>query len=404
MATGHLRHYVEHFLAPHPAREVKELYWSTTILDFAMSLVMVFEPIYLYQQNFSIEQILLFYAAVYVLYFFLLPIGGRICRQHGYEHTILLSSPFLILYYLSFFAISYNHWFGAIAIVSLVIQKILYWPSYHSNFATWSQQAETGREISNMWSLSAFAAAAAPVIGGVIVVFVGFKTLFVVVSGLILLSNVPLLRTPEFFIPKPFSYIGAMKRLVKKDNRRPFLAFVGYGEEFLALVLWPIFVSLVIPNMLSLGAIVSLAMMVNVVVILYIGGLVDDGGKMQVLRSGAFFTAGSWLVRTLVAGGLGVFLIDSFYRVAKNMVGVPLTALIYDEARRGDATAQIIFFEMALAVGKIIAAFAAIALFRLFPDAWPYIFVLAAGFTLLFAVMIERRGDPHDGIVAAPVP
>ncbi|MFA6604005.1 MAG: MFS transporter [Patescibacteria group bacterium] len=403
MATGHLRHYVEHFLAPHPAREVRELFWSTAILDFAMSLVMVFEPIYLYSQKFSIEQILLFYAAVYVLYFFLLPIGGRICRRHGYEHTILLSSPFLILYYLSFFAISYNQLFIAAAVVALAIQKILYWPSYHSNFATWSQQAETGREISNMWSLSAFAAATAPVVGGVIVAFLGFKALFIVVSVLILLSNAPLLRTPEFFIPKPFSYGGALKRLVKKDNRRALLAFIGYGEEFLALVLWPIFVSFVIPNMLSLGAIMSLAMMVNVVVILYIGSLVDDGGKMQVLRSGAFFTAGSWLVRIFVGGGLGVFLIDSFYRVAKNMIGIPLVALLYEKARCDGATEQVIFFEMALSVGKILAALAAVALFRIFPDAWTPIFILAAGFTLLFAVMIDKRGETPDETIVAPV-
>ncbi len=394
MATGHLRHFIEHYLAPHPNREVKEILQSTTILDFAVSLVMVFEPIYLYSQGFSIEQILLFYAGVYVLYFFLLPIGGRVCRSHGYEHTILLSSPFLILYYLSFFAIAYNHFFIVAAIVSLAIQKVLYWPSYHSNFATWSQQAESGREISNTWALASFASAAAPLLGGLIASAAGFKVIFVVAAVLILASNIPLLRTPEFFIPKPFSYGRAVGRLFQKKHRRKFWAFVGFGEEFVALVLWPIFISTVIPNMFSLGVVMSLAMIVNVAVTLYVGGLTDDGGRVPVLRSGAFFAAGSWLVRILVTGGLGVFLIDSFYRVAKNMIGVPLTSLIYDDARGEAATETVVFFEMALSIGKIAAALLAALLFRVFPDGWAAVFVMAAVFTVLFTALKEKRAEP----------
>ncbi len=397
MATGHLRHFIEHYLAPHPSREVKEILQSTTILDFAVSLVMVFEPIYLYSQGFSIEQILLFYGAVYILYFFLLPIGGRICHSHGYEHTILISSPFLILYYLSFFAIAYSRLFIVAAVISLAIQKILYWPSYHSNFATWSEQTESGREISNTWAMASFASAAAPVLGGLIAAAAGFKIIFVVAAVLILASNIPLLRTPEFFVPKPFSYGRAMGRLVQKKNRRKFLAYVGYGEEFVALVLWPIFVSTVIPDMFSLGVVMSLAMIVNVVVTLYVGGLTDDGGRLPVLRSGVFFAASSWLARLLVTGGLGVFLIDSFYRVAKNMIGVPLTSLIYDEARGEAATETVVFFEMALSIGKILAALLAALLFSIFPDGWAAVFIMAAVFTALFAVLNEKRREAVAG-------
>ena len=394
MPTGHFRHYLEHYLAPHPSQEVRELFISTAILDFATSAVMIFEPIYLYTLKFTLEQILLFYIAIYVFYFLLLPIGGRICRSHGYEHTILFSSPFLILYYVSFFAISYSHFFIIAAVAALVIQKILYWPSYHSNFATWSDQAEGGREVSNMSALAAFASALAPVVGGLIIAVAGFRTLFAAVAVLILASNIPMLRTPEFFVPKPFSYGAALKRLGKKENRRSFLACLGFGEELIALVLWPIFIALIIPNLFSLGAIISLSMLANVLVTLYVGSLCDDGGKLPVLRSGAVYTAGSWLARLLVGGGLGIFLIDSFYRVAKNMIGVPLTALFYDDARRGAATETVVFFEMSLALGKILAAVLAIVIFRLFPGFWGGIFILAGIFTVFYAAMRDGSERP----------
>lgn len=394
MATGHIRHFIEHYLAPHPTQEVKELFISTSILDFAVSAVMIFEPIYLYKQGFSLQQILWFYVAVYVLYFFLLPIGGRICRRHGYEHTILFSAPFLIIYYLSFFAISYNRVFIAAAVIALAIQKILYWPGYHSNFATWSEKTERGREISNLSALIAFTSAMAPVIGGLVVALWGFKTLFIIVAVLILASNIPMLRTPEFFMPKPFPYVEAFGRLLQQQNRRSFWVFVGYGEELIVLVLWPIFAATIVSDLFSLGIVVSLSMLANILATLYIGSIVDEGDRVPVLRSGTVFVAGSWLARIMVSSGLGIFLVDSFYRVAKNMVGVPLMAMVYDGARRGGTAETVVFFEMALSVGKIAAALLAMVVIHFFPGFWPAIFVLAGLFSALFLLMRDQSGPP----------
>ncbi|MEY4745066.1 MAG: hypothetical protein RL272_1011 [Candidatus Parcubacteria bacterium] len=390
MPTGHFRSYIEHYFAPHPSRQVRELFISRAILDFATGSVMLFEPIYLHSIGFSIPQVLLFYGILYVLYFLLLPLGGKICRRHGYEHTILFSSPFLIIYYLSFFAIPLHPVFAPIAIVALVIQKILYWPGYHSNFATWSDKVEQGREISTMAAVAGLAATLAPAFGGAVIATWGFRAMFVIAAVLILLSNVPLLRTPELYMPQAFSYGAAMRRVAEPRRRRRLLAFMGFGEELLALVAWPIFIALVIPDYGSLGAVVSVAMLANVAATLYVGRVSDDGGRGPVLRSGVIYTAASWVARILVTGGFGVFLMDSFYRVAKNMVNVPLLAFLYDDARNGQVMDEVVFFEMALSLGKIAAAFIGAAIFAYLPSPWTFVFCLAAGFTALFAVMPER--------------
>ncbi len=390
MPSGHFRSYIEHYFAPHPSRQVRELFMSRAMLDFATGSVMLFEPIYLHAVGFSIPQVLLFYGVLYVLYFLLLPLGGKICRRHGYEHTILFSSPFLIIYYLSFFAIPQSRIFIPVAIVALALQKILYWPGYHANFATWSDKVEQGREVSTMAVLAGLAATLAPAFGGVVIATWGFRAMFVIASVLILLSNVPLLRTPELYMPQAFSYAAAMRRIAAPEQRRKLVAFMGFGEELFALVAWPIFIAMVIPDYGSLGAVVSVAMLANVAATLYVGRVADDGGKGPVLRSGVLYTAASWAARVLVTGGFGVFLMDSFYRVAKNMVNVPLLALLYDDARGGQVMDEVVFFEMALSLGKIAAAFAGAAIFAFLPMPWTIVFFLAAGFTALFAVMPAR--------------
>lgn len=392
MPTGHLRSYVEHYFAPHPSQQVRELFMSRAILDFATGSVMIFEPIYLWSLGYSMSWILLFYGAVYVLYFFALPIGGMICRRHGFERTILLSSPFLIVWYLAFFAIPLHPAFAPLAIVSLVIQKILYWPGYHANFATWSEKKEGGREVSNMAVFGGMAAILAPAFGGFLISVGGFRALFIAASVLILASNVPLLRTPELFMPQRFSYAGAFRRLARPEHRRSLFAFIGFGEELIALVAWPLFIAAAVSGYAVIGLVVSLAMFVNVLATLYIGRISDDGAKVPVLRSGVIYTTASWLVRPLVAGSLGVFLIDSFYRVSKNMVNVPLVALLYGGAKSGNTVMEdVVFFEMALSIGKALAAGGAAVLLLAWPGSWTPVFLLAAAFTVLYAFFRERR-------------
>lgn len=397
---GHFNHYLEHYFAPHPAREVREIFWSTAILDFAVAAVMVFEPVFLYSRGFSIPQILLFYAAIYVAYFFLLPFGGRICRRHGFEHTILWSSPFLILYYLSFLAINYDQAFIVLAGVFIVIQKVLYWPGYHSDFAAYVNGSETGREVADMSAMASLAAAMAPLIGGIIAASAGYPALFIVVAILILLSNIPLLRTPEIFVPRGFSYGGAIKRLVERKNRRSFLALLGFGEELYALAVWPLFIAAVVKTPFAIGTLTAISALATILVVLYVGRLSDEGDRAAVLRNGAVYTSGSWLVRLLAAGGLGIFLSDVFGRVAKNMMAIPLVCQIYDSAR-GNETETVVFFEMTLSVGKAVAAFAGAAIFAFCPRPWPVIFIAAAAFSLLYALMGDTRR--HDGGTIAAV-
>lgn len=392
MPANTLHHYVEHYFAPHPSQQVRELFVSKAILDFAAHSVMLFEPIYLHQKaGFSVPQVILFYTVLYVLYFFLLPVGGRICRRNGNERSILLSSPFLFIWYIALFAIPLHPVFIPIALAAIVIQKILYWPGYHADFAAWGVTQERGKEVSNTVALTGIIATLAPAFGGFIIATLGYKVLLIGAAVLILLSNIPLLKTPEFFVPQEFPYLPALKRQFEKANRRATLAFIGHGEDIVAFAVWPLFIAMIIPDTVSLGLVVSVAMLVNIGVILYAGRLSDEGDRTGLIRSGATFAVFAWLLRPLTAGSLGVFLMDSFYRISKSMFGIPLVASRYDFATGDHVMESIISFEMALALGKASAGIIAAAILWKFPDAWALTFGLAAAFTALYAFMPRAK-------------
>ncbi|MEA3249025.1 MAG: hypothetical protein U9Q03_01560, partial [Patescibacteria group bacterium] len=309
-------------------------------------------------------------------------------------HTMLFSSPFLVLFYLSLFAIPTSPIFLGVAVISTVLYRTLYWSGYHANFATWMKSKEAGKEVSNRIALTAIASAFAPLIGGAVIVSFGFGALFIVVTMLILLSNVPLLRTPEMFVPKKFSYGKAVRRFVKRFGSTHFLTFFALGESFIALTAWPIFIVIMIPDLLVIGFLVSFARFINVLVTLYVGRLSDEDRRDSVLYSGTVFTIGSWLVRPLISGPLGVFLIDSYYRVSRNMTIVPFWSTAYGVAKKEGVMSTIIFQEMSLAFGKACAGVLAILMFYIFPaNPWPAIFVLAAMFTALYS-LLPRSARP----------
>lgn len=381
------RNFYYKYFANGLTRQVKELFWSTAILDFAASAVGIFEPIYLYTLGFSVSQIILFFIAVYVFYFLILPLGGKFARARGYEHSILFSTPFLILYYLSLFAIPYHQFFIVSAVISLAIQKTLYWPGYHADFARFGIDGARGREISNLVVLSSLVSILGPAFGGIVIETVGFKVLFIIASFLILISNLPLLVTPEKFEPVPFSYKEAMKNLVKPENRRQFFAYMGFGEEHIASFLWPIFIFLMVKEYVSIGFLISASVLVATVLTLYIGRVTDEESRHEVLKIGTIFTFFTWLMRILVVSGLGVFMADSLYRISRRVLGVPLIAITYDQAKKTSVMKNIIFFQMALVLGKLLISVLTLILLFFFPSSWIAIFVLAAAMTLLYAFL-----------------
>jgi len=386
-----LKNLAASFFAHNLTRQVKELYSSALILNFATSAINIFEPIFLYLvfiSRFNLSQtlqmVLVFYLLVYIVYFFVLPLGAKFARRFGYENSIAFSTVFTIIFYASLFQMGNDINFIYSAIVAYAIAKAFYWPAFHSDFARFSVDGEQGRQIGNLTVLLAAVAIIAPLFGGFVLEYFGFSVLFVIVIIVAVISNVPLLVTKEEFKPRPFSYFGAYKRMFGKKNRKKFIAHLGFGEELIALVIWPIFIYVVIEDFLKLGILVSVSIALAVFVYLYIGRITDKADQKAVLKFGVIFSVFGWLARILTRSILGVFFVDSYSRIAKQVIAIPFTAVTYEKAQDTDVMTGVVFFEMSLVVGKILAIVLSLLLLFIFAPGWNAIFILGGLMTLLY--------------------
>ncbi|PWB38602.1 MAG: hypothetical protein C3F02_02720 [Parcubacteria group bacterium] len=377
-------------------RQVRELFISTTLVNLALAMVMIFEPIYLYKIGYNLQSIMLFYLITYIFYFLLMPIGAKFAKRYGYEMSIFVGTILFILFYLALFFIARYPILFYLSPIILAIQKTFYWPAYHADFARFSDDSEEGRELSSMTVATSLVYVIGPAIAGFIVVNWGYGALFTLASVIFLASNIPTLITREEFAPSLFSYGDTYRNLFNRKNRRSFLAYAGYGEELVVLVIWPIFISLIITNMFDLGLIVALATLVTTIITFYIGKLTDYKNKRPVLYLGSAIYAISWYIRLFITTTVGVFFVDSLSRLGKNVVTIPMTAITYENAKDLQADKHhhlmsgVVFFEMSLVIGKLFAILVIYGLlFLVSADiiAFKLTFILAGGMTLLYMLL-----------------
>ncbi|MFH0951598.1 MAG: MFS transporter [Patescibacteria group bacterium] len=380
-----------HYFSKHLSKQIEELYVSVAIMDFALAAMGFFAPIYLYNIGYPLWQIMLFYLSGYLLYFFLIPFGGQYVGRYGYEKSMMIASLALAGHYLLLFIIP--SWPAAfwLAVLLFAVQKMFFWPAYHADFGKYSYRNDRGSQVSGLVALDQTVFIFGPLIGGIIIKFLGFPVLFGVAILLILLSNVPIFMTTEKIKQIRFAYKDSLAYLTDKKRRSQLVAYLGFGEEIVSWIVWPIFIFLIVKDYFSIGFIVAGASLITVLITLYVGKLFDRGQKNKMIGFSTILYSLSGLGRIFTGSSGGVFVFDSMQKFFKNGLYVPILAGLYEKTKPGkDLLLQGIFYEQALSLGKIFVALL-IMLIALFTDGYLAAFVIGAGVSLLYLFILRTE-------------
>ncbi|MFH0873896.1 MAG: MFS transporter, partial [Candidatus Komeilibacteria bacterium] len=267
--------YLGTFLPHQLSPEVKELYTSSIMMNFGLAMVQMFEPIYLYSIGYSLPMIMWFFLVVYGLYFIWIPLGAKFAGRFGTERSIELSTIFISLLYICLFAVQYDHHLFYVAAVLYALQKMFYWPAFHADFAQNAASSERAREVSSLTVATSLVFVAGPILAGYLITIGGFGWLFILASLIFLLSNLPLMTTEEKFVPFSFPYWRTYRSLFSATFWRLKLSYLGYAEEFVVMVVWPVFIALIVKDDFRIGLVISLMVLVSTVVTLVAGKFAD---------------------------------------------------------------------------------------------------------------------------------
>jgi MFS family permease len=386
------------FTFHHFDKELSELYISHTIRRFALAMVIIFEPIYLFLYfDKSFSAVLLFFASIALLYGLFVPFGAKIMVKLGLKKAMLFSVPLLFLYYLVLWQIELFPFFFLLALALRVIYALFYWPAYHTDMARSSKKGLRGEQVGASLVVYNLASVIGPFIGGLLVFELGFPILFIVVLILLLVSVVPLFFSKEIHEVYTDSYKKAFRQIFSRKFYKESIAFAAFGfDQGVSFFIWPIFMFVLAINYESMGLITSGALFLSLIFTLYIGKLVDRLSRRRLLRIGSILTAAAWFFKTFIRTPLDAFLAHTIYRFAFTSSNVPYRAIMYDKASEDKRFIDrfIVFREMSHNLGRALIFIILAIVFFFVPVSKIYlIFPLAAIFALFF-MLLGHENEP----------
>lgn len=362
--------------------EMNHFYWSVFIMTFGESLISIFVPIYLYNLGFKIPQILLFYFLVSMYFVIFSYFGAKVTAKIGEKHSILISTPFLVIYYIGLiFVDSYNFLLFILPLL-LALRMILFNYGYHLNFINHSEKTKRGQELALFGIVTLLATISAPYLGSILATF-NFTILFIISSFLIFLGTVPLFFSKDKCEKIDFSIYSLFQKIKSKENRGNFISFSGYAiESIIGRTIWPIFLIIIIGTINKTGLIISVSMLVSLLAFYFVGRLTDKLNRIRLLKIGTILYFFAWIGRIFADTAFKVLFVDSYKNLSEKILHLPWSAHSYDLAKRKNYFEFIVSREIIFNLIRIVVFPVLILIFWI--DFYPFIisFIVASIFSI----------------------
>jgi MFS family permease len=334
-----------------PHKELTQVYISAALRSFAISLIGLFVPLYLYQEmGFSLPQTLSFYILYSIIFAISTPLAAKFCTRFGVKHSVLFSTPVYIIFIVLLYLLPTVAIPLAILSVPAGISLAFYWMGMNLAFHHASDHKHRGEELGKNRSFNILASMLGPLLGGSLITFIGFKAVFTLASAILFLSTGVLLLGKENHVRYHFS----VRSLVDRRHWQNSLFFVSRGTMVMANgVVWPLFAYSILGNYVSLGIVGFLLSGISAALLWIVGRYSDRTDKRTIIRGVTGFESLSWFIRAISSTATHIFGATIFSALTIGIRESPLGALEYDKAQ-GNVASYFVTREIFICLGRIL--------------------------------------------------
>jgi len=363
-------------------KELDEFYASVALKSLAESFIGIFVPIYLFTLGFSIASIAVYYIVYFTTVSLFMPVSMWLNSKIGIKKVMALGIFTLLAYFMLLNGLNGTMSYLPVAL-TCGISVSLYFSSYHIEFSKFCDRKEEATEISMVKIMTLAATSIGPVIGAFLITGMSFSFLFLIVSVILIFSLFPLFLTKDVVIKSPdFS----LRRIIGIDSKGKALAYQASGIlNIVSGVFWPLFIFMVLKEIVSLGIIVSLTSILMLVFIFAIGKLADKR-KNDVIGAGMLFGSFSWITRLMFLSPLGIFFNNFYSSLSSLTIEIPFSKMIYQKAKKSrDIGDYFLFREFNLCIGR-----AVILAVIFFTGGMVEVFIASFFITFLFTPLLRE--------------
>lgn len=341
------------------SQNLKMLYVHRLVMLLGSSLTGLFLVIYIYNELGGINGVLYYSLLSYGFMAITVPLGAILMSKIGQKNSLILSFPFLAIFYLSLMKLPVDPvLFIHLALFGIILHKTLYWAPFHTDFSKYSSKKNRGTSVAVLRSIRYFISIIAPVIAGLILTDLGYTSLFAIVLIIVGLSVLPLLALEDDKEEYSWTFVGTYKQLFKPANRKLLYSYMADGaENIIGVMIWPVFLfNLLDGQYFSIGVLSSVIMLISIIIQMFTGNLVDKGNKKSLLKLGSALYSLGWIFKIFVTTAFQVFIASIYHNFSLILLRTPFNALIYEkQADQGSYVDEYtVLREISLSFGRLI--------------------------------------------------
>lgn len=344
-----MMHHVHQHLFKGRMREIDEIYVSMSLRSFAISVVAIFIPIYLYKLGYSLQSILFFYMLIYVFKGLAEYFACNLVSRFGAKHIIALSLPLTSVSFIFLLTQGVYHWPLWILALANALPLSLFWLPYHDDLSKAKHSKEVGKEVGKIQFLINVSSALGPFIGGIIAGFFGMAYALLFATVVMMFAVVPLFKSPEITKRRSLS----MKNFSLKRDIRDMIAYSGVGlENISSMIVWPLILFFIIESYTKLGSIATISLFVAITASIYMGKVTDKYEKRKVMRVSGITHSLSIAARFVATTVNAAYLVNILSSVTHVVMIVPFVSEFYMRADEEPRAEYILGMEIAVDIAR----------------------------------------------------
>jgi MFS transporter, YQGE family, putative transporter len=344
-------HHSLHFLLHN---KLSEFYMMFILRSLGFSMINLFLPIFIFGLRNSLFDLITFFFFQFLTALIFSPFAAKLSTKIGNAHTMLFSSPFLILFF--FLLYYFNPLKIGLVFLGFLIgfSEAFFWLPFHEEFSFISKTKKMGKEIGVYRIFGVIIAMLGPALGAIIIVFLGFNFLFLLTILLLLICQIPLLLSKDIKPRQKFVF----KNIFKLEKFPDFLQHISIGAiSFSTMVLWPLFLFLIIIDFLIIGSISILAQFANIFMIFVVGKKINSKNSIIINKIGAVLFSLTVIIRAFVSNIFQATIVWIFGGIFWPLFSIPVESRVYEKSKHSNKLEFFVARELFLNLGRFFMLF-----------------------------------------------
>lgn len=384
---------------------LRMLYGIRSVKEVTSKMIFFFLPLFLYDLGPKLTMLDVFgfndfqkgmiSVAAYFIFFrvamitSVMWVGKAVVNWLGSRNAMVISRVLAILVFLLLKESANIHWLIFAAALLDGLEGAFFWPLFHSVFGKNAVKRRVGEDLGILSFIQQFIAMAAPAIGGLLVIILGYESLFMVglifsFLGIIFAVS---LDDEKFTVEPKYKQLFAW---LKEDRFRKMCAsFIGRYINDVLISIWPLYVFLILGSADKVGYLYSISLFIAMFLTLFVGFYIDHhkGRRPFFLSGGALSLV--WLLRTRVFDIWSIIFIDAADRILSSFHWLFYESILLKRGRGKTVYPFFIYREIMISIGSFAVWAVFLSIFIFWGD-WRTLFILGAVGTLISVLMTEK--------------